>query len=84
MNMQLVIMFVSNAFSACWDWLRQIFDATGAIPYYLAGLVFFFFVQMVLLPLRGGRMFSLGSDIAGIMRHSESSHPKGGSHSKGG
>lgn len=75
---QFAVQYVSTAFSAAFEVLDRIFDATGAIPYYLAAFAVYLFVQMVLIPLRGGRMFSFGSDIAGIVRKSNSSHSKDG------
>lgn len=59
---------VGSLFSYCWLWMRSIFDATGAVPYYLAALVLFLATNAILIPLRGGRMFSLGSDVAGVAR----------------
>lgn len=64
------VQFAATAFKACWDWFHSIMDATGMIPYYLAALVMFFMVQLLLIPLRGGRI-SIGSDIAGIIRASQ-------------
>lgn len=59
---------VGSLFSYCWLWMRSIFDATGAVPYYLAALCLFLGIHAVLIPLRGGRMFALGSDLAGASR----------------
>lgn len=78
MFMYFAVQYVALAFSAAWDFLRSIFDSVGAVPYYLTALVVFLFVQAVLLPLRGGRMFSFGSDIAGAIRRSERSSAKDG------
>lgn len=75
---QFAVQYVSTAFSKAFEFLNTIFSATGAIPYYLAAFAVYLFVQMVLIPLRGGRMFSFGSDIAGIVRKSNSSHSKDG------
>ena len=76
--MSFAVQYVALAFSAAWDFLRHIFDSLGAVPYYLAALVVFLAVHTILLPLRGGRMFSLGSDIAGVMRRSGHSSSKDG------
>lgn len=78
MTMSFAVQYVAMAFSAAWGFLRDIFDSVGAVPYYLAALVVFLFVQAVLIPLRGGRMFSFGSDIAGVIRRSEHSSAKDG------
>lgn len=78
MFMNFAVQYAAIAFSAAWDFLRRIFDSVGAVPYYLAALVVFLAVQAVLLPLRGGRMFSFGSDIAGAIRRSEHSSSKDG------
>lgn len=60
--------FVGLIFSQCWAWMRSVFDAVGAVPYYLAALCLFLGIHAVLIPLRGGRMFALGSDLAGASR----------------
>lgn len=75
--MSFAVQYVASAFSAAWGFLRNIFDSVGAAPYYLAALVVFLAVQTVFLPLRGGRMFSFGSDIAGAIRRSEHSSKDG-------
>lgn len=78
MIMGFAVTYVSAAFTAAWSFLRDIFDACGALPFYLAALVIYLFVQSVLLPLRGGRMFSFGSDIAGVFRRTGNSNSKDG------
>lgn len=78
MYMMFAVQYISNAFTYAWNIFRNIFDSLGAVSYYLAALVVFLFVQVVLLPLRGGRMFSFGSDIAGVIRRSENSRVKDG------
>lgn len=75
---QFAVQYVSIAFSAAFEVLDRIFDATGALPYYLGAFAVYLFVQMVLIPLRGGRMFSFGSDIAGVVRKANASHAKDG------
>lgn len=81
--MAFAVQYVSTAFFACWSWLREVFDSLGAVPYYVAALSIFMFIQAVLLPLRGGRMFSLGSDIAGAIKRSEGSKSRSGSSDNG-
>ena len=78
MYMSFAVTYVAMAFSSAWNFLRAIFDSLGAVPYYLAALAVFLAIHTILLPLRGGRMFSFGSDIAGAIRRSEHSSSKDG------
>lgn len=78
MVMSFAVQYVALAFSSAWDFLRDIFDSLGAVPYYLAALAVFLAVHTILLPLRGGRMFSIGSDVAGVIRRSGHSSSKDG------
>ena len=73
--MDQLVPIVSNIVKYPWFWFRKILVSIDGTGFYLAALISFFIITMIILPLRGGGISGgIGSDIASAIKYSHSSN----------
>lgn len=76
--MDQLVPIVSNIVKYPWFWFRKILVSIDGSGFYLAALIVFFIITIIILPLRGGGISGgIGSDIASVIKHSSNNSKKG-------
>lgn len=67
-NFAYIVQLLSNAFTACQQWVWHIMDKTGTVPFYMGALAVFLAVRFFIAPIVGSYIGAGSSDVVKDIR----------------